>query len=235
MSHHPHILKYVTLWHLLLSVFITAQSHSHSNSQFQSIITTSLIFVPWDARVSVIAVDATATTYLEDNHNPSRNNSNTEECNAEAYDRVTIVNGPSTAGVTVIYTECGTNMATSHRYDCPLTEPNTATCNYVFSIGNSTGTGTETQNSSEMSPQPCTITAGIEKLSLGSVTASTTPTTSVESAQVLQTTFPSLTSPTGSAQSLPSTTPGAGSCLMVPFGKVLVAAAVAGVFGGSVI
>ena len=177
MFHHPHILKYVALWHLLLSI-VTAQSRSHSNSQSQSAIKTSLIFGPWDVGVSVIAVDTTATTYLEDNHDPSRNNSNTEECNAEAYDRMTIVNGPSTAGATVIYTECGTNMATSHRYDCPLTESNTATCNYAFSIGNSTGTGTETQNSSEMSPQPCTITAGIEKLSPGSVTASTTPTTS---------------------------------------------------------
>ncbi|KAG4439534.1 hypothetical protein IFR05_004974 [Cadophora sp. M221] len=231
---HPHILKYVTLWHLLISI-ITAQSHSQSNSQSQSEITTSLVFVPWDGRVSVIAVDPTATTYLEDNHDPSRNNLNTEECNAEAYDRVTIVNGPSTAGATVIYTECGTNLATSYRYDCPLTEPNTATCNYMFSISNSTGTSTITQNSSEMSPQPCTITAGIEKLSPGSVAASTTTTTSGESTLALQTTSSSLTSPTGSAQSLPSSTTSASSCLMVSIGKVFVAAVVAGVFGESLI
>ncbi|KAH8587785.1 hypothetical protein B0O99DRAFT_640777 [Bisporella sp. PMI_857] len=173
MFHRQHILKYVILWHHLFST-VTAQSHLHSTSQSQSAITTSLIFGPWDIGVSVIAVDATATTYLDNNHDPSRNNSNTKNCNAEAYDRATIVNGPSTAGITYIFTECGTNLAASYQYDCPLTEPNTATCSVVFSMGNSKGTSTVTQNSSELSPQPCTITAGIEKLSPGSVMASTT-------------------------------------------------------------
>ncbi|PVH74392.1 hypothetical protein DL98DRAFT_537459 [Cadophora sp. DSE1049] len=145
---------------------------------------------------------------------------------------MTIVNGPFTAGVTIIYTDCGTNLTSSIRFDCPLTEPNTATCNYVFSVGNSTGTSTITQNSSEMSPQPCTITAGVEKLSPGSVIASTT---SGESALVLQTTVPSLASPIASAQILSSSTPNAGSFYVIPFSKVFVAATAAGVFGGSLI
>ncbi|KAH7381935.1 hypothetical protein BKA64DRAFT_647467 [Cadophora sp. MPI-SDFR-AT-0126] len=229
MFSHAHIPKFVTLWHLLLSI-TTAQSPSHSKSQSHSAITTSLIFANWDGHVSVVAVDTRATTYLDDNHDPSRNNSNTIDCNAEAYDRITLVNGPSTAGVTVIYTECGTNLATSYRYDCPLTEPNTATCTYVFSVGNSTGTSMETMNSSEMSPQPCTIIAGIEKLSPGSVTASTT---SGGSALVPQTTVPSLASSTASAQILPSSTSGAGSCFMVSYIKVFLAATVVGISGGS--
>lgn len=174
MFQSQHMRGYFTFWHLLFSI-VAAQSHSHSNSQSQSAITTSLIFGPWGIRLSVVAVDTTATTYLQDNHDPSRNNSNTKECNAEAYDRVTIINGPSTAGITYVYTECGTNLAGSYQLDCPLTDPNTATCSYVFSMVGSTGTSTVTQNSSELSPQPCTITAGIERLSAGSVTALTTP------------------------------------------------------------
>ena len=173
MLHQWSISQYITLWYVLLSV-TTAQTQPYSNSQSQSKITTSLIFAPWDEQVSVLAVDITATTYLQDNHDPSRNNSNTDACHAEAYDRATIVNGPSTAGVTIVYTECGTNLASLIRLDCPLTEPNTATCDYRFSIGNSTGTSTMTQNSSELSPQPCTVIGGMEKLSAGSVIASTT-------------------------------------------------------------
>lgn len=156
--------KHLTLLPLMLSNAI-AQSHSW--------ISTSLIFGPWDVKLSVIGADATATTYLEDNSDPSRNNTNTGACNAEAYDRLTVVNGPSTAGVTYIYTSCGTNVAMSYHYDCPLTEPNTATCAYVASSGNTTVTSSVTQNSSEISPQPCLITAGIEKLT-ASASASTT-------------------------------------------------------------
>lgn len=173
MLHRWRILQYIALWYVLLSV-TTAQTQPYSNSQSQSKIKTSLIFAPWDEQVSVLAVDSTATTYLQDNHDPSRNNSNTEACHVEAYDRATIVNGPSTAGITIVYTECGTNLASSIRLDCPLTELNTATCDYVYSMGNSTGTSTMTQNSSELSPQPCTIIGGMEKLSPGSAIASTT-------------------------------------------------------------
>ncbi|KAH8691709.1 hypothetical protein GQ44DRAFT_734163 [Phaeosphaeriaceae sp. PMI808] len=173
MLHHQHILRFVTLWHLLLSTG-TAQSHSPSNPQLQGAIKTSLVFVPWDAHVSVVAVDPTATTYLQDNPNPSRNKSNTINCHPEAYDRVTIVNGPSTAGLTIFYTECGRYPAYSHRLECPLTEPNTAICSHFLTSGNSTRTTTETANSSELSPQPCTITAGIEKLGPRSATVATT-------------------------------------------------------------
>jgi hypothetical protein len=157
-------------------LIVLALTISQVVAQGQTLIATSLIFGPWDVNLSVIGADATATTYLEDNSDPSRNNSNTIDCNAEAYDRATVVNGPSTAGVTYIYTECGTNKAASFHVDCPLTEPNTATCTYVNVAQNETDTGTQTQNSSELSPQPCTITAGIEKLTAWmKASATTTP------------------------------------------------------------
>jgi len=157
--------KHLAILSLVLS---SAMAQSHSS------IATSLIFGPWDVRLSVISADATATTYLYGNSDPSRNNSNTAACNAEAYDRATIVNGPSTAGITYIYTECGRYKAESYHVDCPLTEPNTATCTYVNAYENETMTGTMTQNSSEIQPQECTITAGIEKLTAWKTAAATT-------------------------------------------------------------
>lgn len=140
---------YITL-HLLS--FVCAQSENSTP------ITTSLTFAPWDSHLSVITADPIATTYLEDN------SSDDSDCNAEAYDRVMIVNGPSTAGVTYVYISCGTLPAYVYHIDCSLTEANTATCGYAVSSGNTTQTSTVTQNSSELSGQPVTITAGIEKL-----------------------------------------------------------------------
>lgn len=166
------LLPSVSSWYFLLQV-ATAQS-----SNIES-ITTSLIFGPWDVNLSVVAVDSTATTYVENNSDPSRT------CNAEAYDRVTIINGPSTAGVTYIFTSCDTLPAYQYQVDCPLTEANTATCNIVYTDENSTSTTIVTENSSELSPQPVTITAGLEKLVPLSVPARTTsslsPSSSTES------------------------------------------------------
>ena len=181
-----HNLGCITLWYILLSLvnaqsesqsqsINTATSHSKPDPRTQFAITTTLKFALWNARLSVVAADATATTYFNDHSDPSRNNSNTIACHIEAYDRFTLVEGPSTAGLTIIYTECGTNLASSAAYNCPLTAPNTATCDYTYTVGSgTTTTSTITLNSSELEGVPVTIFAGIEKLNLGSAPVSTT-------------------------------------------------------------
>jgi hypothetical protein len=145
-----HLLSQLSLFNCIVNLAIA-----------QSILPTSLIFGPWDARLSVITADATATAYLENNSLPYNTPPN---CNIEAYDRATIINGPSTAGVTYLYTKCGTYLATIFEVDCTLTATDTATCTVTVSHNGTSDIFTETQNSSELSPQPCTITAGFEQL-----------------------------------------------------------------------
>ena len=147
------------MWSLFLSPTITKFCHP-------PYITTSLILGSWDSDVSVLNVDPDAITYVEDYRRPG-----TTICDIKFYDSNTFVNGPSTAGVTYIRTACGTLDYISINYECPLSEPNTATCTYFV---NGTSMGIATQNSSEVSPVPVTITAGLEKLSLESVTATIT-------------------------------------------------------------
>jgi hypothetical protein len=203
----------------------------------------SLVLAPWGARLSVIEVSPTATTYLENRHDPSRNSSNTIACGAEAYDRVTVVAGPSTAALTYVYTECGTNQAGSITFNCPMTATDTATCSYTARSGTVTGTADVTFNSSEASPQPCTIIAGFEKLSARAVTPTTlsgpspspakdclnesTTDILIGSGQASPTAAPSTTVPTPTSSPTAAPT-GAGFGNRVSFGNMFIAAVVVG-------
>lgn len=139
---------------------------------------TSLIFGSYNY-FSIVAVGLSATTYASSNHYLPFQTAN---CRGERLDRRTIVNGPSTAGATYYTDACGTIPSATAEVNCVLTGPapvTTATCTMTVSDGiNPVSTFTVTENSSEIAPEPVTITAGLGKLSQfgggGTVTVSLT-------------------------------------------------------------